>query len=87
MNLRITKECKEYLRELKPIRADEAERAEVENAVPVVRCKECKHRGSAYNCPMRHLVMPDSGPGSFADCTEDEGYCHKGVRADVGTSD
>ena len=48
--------------------------------VCVVRCKECKHRGSPYSCPMRHLVMPFSGPGSFEDCSEDEGYCHKGER-------
>jgi hypothetical protein len=50
------------------------------DAVHVVRCKECKHRGSPYSCPMRHLVLPFSGPGSFEDCSEDEGYCHKGER-------
>lgn len=50
--------------------------------VDIVRCKECKHRGSPYGCPMRHLVLPFSGPGSFEDCSEDEGYCHKGERDD-----
>lgn len=52
------------------------------DAVLVVRCKDCKHRGSAYKCPMRKLVMPFSGPGAFEDCTEDDGYCHMGERKD-----
>ena len=52
------------------------------DAVPVVRCRECKHRGSPYNCPMRNLVMPFSGPGSYADYTEDDGFCHKGEKKD-----
>lgn len=51
------------------------------DAVPVVRCRECKHRGHPYNCPMRKLVLPFSGPGVYEDCTEDDGYCHKGERA------
>lgn len=50
------------------------------DAVPVVRCRECKHRGSPYACPMRKLVIPVEGPGAYEDCTEDEGYCHKGER-------
>jgi len=54
------------------------------DAVPVVRCKDCKHRGSSYNCPMRKLVMPWQGAGSYEDCTEDEGYCHIGVKKDGG---
>lgn len=50
------------------------------DAVPVVCCKDCKHRGSPYSCPMRKLVMPFSGAGAYEDCTEDNGYCHMGER-------
>lgn len=53
------------------------------DAAPVVRCKDCKHRNSPYNCPMRKLVMPVEGPGAYEDCTEDDGYCHKGDRKEV----
>lgn len=54
------------------------------DAVPVVRCKDCKNRGTPYSCPMRKLVMPWQGAGSYEDCTEDEGYCHMGKRKDGG---
>lgn len=54
------------------------------DAVPVVRCKDCKNRGTPYNCPMRKLVMPFQGAGSYEDCTEDGGYCHMGERKDGG---
>ena len=54
------------------------------DAVPVVRCRECKHRGSAYKCPMRKLVMPFAGAGAYEDCTEDEGYCHCGAKMGEG---
>ena len=52
------------------------------DAVPVVRCKDCKNRGTPYSCPMRKLVMPFQGAGSYEDCTDDEGYCHMGVKMD-----
>lgn len=54
------------------------------DAVPVVRCKDCKNRGTPYNCPMRKLVMPFQGAGSYEDCTEDDGYCHMGTKMDGG---
>ena len=54
------------------------------DAIPVVRCKDCKNRGTPYNCPMRKLVMPFQGAGSYEDCTEDDGYCHMGVKKDGG---
>lgn len=53
------------------------------DAVPVVRCKDCKNRGTPYSCPMRKLVMPFQGAGSYEDCTEDDGYCHMGVKKDL----
>lgn len=60
------------------------EQAPVVDAVPVVRCKDCKNRGTPYSCPMRKLVMPFQGAGSYEDCTEDDGYCHMGVKMDGG---
>lgn len=48
--------------------------------VEVVRCGECVNRGTYYSCPMRKLVMPVEGPGSYEDCTEDMGFCHLGKR-------
>ncbi len=46
----------------------------------LVRCMECKHRGDAYKCPMRRLVLPLDGAGHYEDFTEDDGYCHRGER-------
>lgn len=54
------------------------------DAVSVVRCKDCKHRSTPYSCPMRKLVMPFQGAGSYEDCTEDEGFCHMGKPKDGG---
>lgn len=54
------------------------------DAVEVVRCRERKYRGTPYSCPMRKLVMPFQGAGSYEDCTEDEGFCHMGVKKDGG---
>lgn len=53
------------------------------DAVEVVRCKDCKHRGSPYSCPMRKLVMPFSGPGAFEDCTTDDSFCSSGERKEA----
>ena len=63
--------------------ADNAHRIPAANAVEVVRCKECKHRGSPYSCPMRKLVMPVEGPGGYEDCTTDDGFCHCGELKEV----
>lgn len=64
-----------------------AQKAPTIDAVPVVRCKDCKNRGTPYSCPMRKLVMPVEGPGSYEDCTEDEGFCHLGAKMDGGAAD
>ena len=55
-------------------------------AVPVVRCSECKHRGSSYKCPMRRLVHPLDGAGHYVDLTRDDGYCHCGEKEDLNAS-
>lgn len=55
------------------------EQAPVIDAVPVIRCKDCLHRGSAYNCPMRKIFVPVEGLMRYEDLTTDEGYCFKGT--------
>lgn len=56
------------------------------DAVPVVRCKECRFRGNPLNCPMCHeedFYDEDDGFDYIVrDETTDEGYCQKGERED-----
>lgn len=56
-------------------------------AVPVVRCKDCKNRRSR-ECPMcdyEQLWDDDEGwIDAYRDRTEDEGFCHKGAKMDGG---
>ena len=58
------------------------------DAEPVVRCKDCKHRG--YDaCPM--CFDYDEYDEDFGyefrviDRTVDDGFCHKGAKMDGGT--
>lgn len=57
------------------------------DAEPVVRCKECKHRGDTYKCPMRRLVLPLDGAGHYEDFTTDDGYCHCGEKKEEENHD
>ena len=52
------------------------------DAVPVVRCRECKYHRNA-GCPMRSLHVATRGYG-IQDNTVDDGFCHKGVKKDGG---
>lgn len=53
------------------------------DAVPVVRCKDCKHRGG-YNCPMYHTETSLDDLDGFddynVDKTDGDGFCHRGER-------
>ena len=53
------------------------------DAVPVVRCKDCKHRGG-YHCPMYHTETSLDDLDGFddynVDKTEGDGFCHRGER-------
>ena len=57
------------------------------DAVPVVRCRECKHRGYDF-CPMCHdeytYDEDDGGDYFTVDNTTDDGFCHKGAKMDGG---
>lgn len=49
------------------------------DAVEVVRCKDCMHRGNAYKCPMYFA----HGHCDDEDRTEDEGFCVYGAKMDL----
>lgn len=52
------------------------------DAVEVVRCEECKHRGGD-TCPMLQLIYdtPEEDDGGWADFTESEYFCCFGEKA------
>lgn len=51
-------------------------------AVEVVRCKDCKHRGSVLSCPMCHMESDEYDDYIF-DRTKDLGYCDCGAKMDA----
>ena len=53
------------------------------DAVEVVRCKECKHRGDAYKCPKRFAHYH----GYDSDYTVDDGYCERGEKLKLEDDD
>lgn len=63
------------------------EQAPTIDAVPVVRCRECKHRGYDF-CPMCHdeytYDEDDGGDYFTVDNTTDDGFCHMGAKMDGG---
>ena len=52
-------------------------------AEKVVRCEECKHRGTSYDCPFRRLIFTEAEGYHYADSTTDAGYCSFGERKEV----
>lgn len=62
------------------------EQAPVVDAVPVVRCRECKNRGDESTCPMCHeeyYYDEDDGIDYWTvDNTDDDGFCHNGAKMD-----
>ena len=54
-------------------------------AVPIVRCKECKYRGDELRCPMCFDEWDEDDPGFLRiDKTVDDGFCHMGAKMDGG---
>ena len=56
-------------------------------AVPVVRCKECTHRGDLVKCPLCWQEWHDEDEHCFGyyekyDETKDDGFCHNGTKMD-----
>ena len=62
----------------------------VVDAVPVVRCRECKHRGYDV-CPMCHdeYTYDEDYGGDYhtVDNTTDDGFCHNGAKMDGGAEE
>lgn len=59
------------------------ENAPTVDAVEVVRCKDCKHRGMEGDCPMCHdECVDDDGWNEWftIDNTTDKGFCYRGER-------
>ena len=52
------------------------------DAVPVVRCRECKHHRNGA-CPMRSFHVAAYGY-AIKDNTTDDGFCHMGAKMDGG---
>ena len=57
--------------------------APIVDAVPVIRCKDCKHRGG-YRCPMYHTETSLDDLDGFddynVDKTDGDGFCHRGEK-------
>ena len=53
------------------------------DAVQVVKCKDCKHRGG-YHCPMYHTETSLDDLDGFddynVDKTDGDGFCHRGEK-------
>lgn len=71
--------CALALREL----ADNAHRLPAANVVEVVRCKDCKRRGTPYDCPLRCLIFTEAEGYHYKDSTTDDGYCSFGERKEA----
>ena len=53
------------------------------NSQELVRCRDCFKRGQHDLCPMNvRVYMLDEAAN--LDCTEDDGFCHKGAKMDGG---
>ena len=56
------------------------DRAPTIDAVEVVRCMDCKHRGTSYDCPFRRLIFTEAEGYHYEDVTLDDSYCSFGAR-------
>lgn len=60
------------------------------DAVPVVRCRECMHRGNPDVCPWSHKELRQVAEGTrwvITDGTVFDGFCHLGAKMDGGSGD
>lgn len=66
---------------------EDIKKAPAVDAVEIVRCKDCALRGDPENCPMcahRFEIVPDGLEFCYSNNTEDDGFCHKGVKMGAG---
>ena len=60
--------------------------AEAVDAVPAVRCRECKKRKTAA-CPMRVYCINIYHVEKLVDMTRDDGFCDRGIRRGDNAAD
>lgn len=53
------------------------------DAVEVVRCKDCKRRGTSYECPFRRLIFTEAEGYHYEDVTLDDSFCSFGERKEA----
>ena len=71
--------CVLALREL----ANNAHRLPAADAVEVVRCKDCKRRGTSYECPLRRLIFTEAEGYHYEDVTLGDSFCSFGDRKEA----
>lgn len=62
------------------------ERQPTIEAEPVIRCKDCKHRGEPKECFMCFTAVEPVNGGNmyrFHDLTTDNGFCNRGEKMDL----
>lgn len=62
--------------------ADVVKMAPAVEAVPVVRCMDCKHRGMSNECPFRQMMFTEADGYHYVDMTTDDDYCSFGEMED-----
>lgn len=62
-------------------------KAPIIDAVEVVRCKDCKHRGMEGTCPMCHDEYDVDEGWYTIDNAKDNGFCDRGERRDKNADD
>ncbi|MBR3797207.1 MAG: hypothetical protein IKK34_14445 [Clostridia bacterium] len=62
---------------------DKLHRVSAVDAVDVVRCKDCKRRGTSYECPYRNLMFTEAEGYHYVDKTTADGFCSFGERKEV----
>ena len=70
------------------VAVDDIYRAPTIDAVPVVRCGKCMHRGNPDVCPWSHKELRQYAEGTrwvITDGTVFDGFCHLGAKGDGGT--
>lgn len=64
------------------VNAEDIQEAPTVDTVPVVRCKDCKHRGVEGACPKCFEIYVDDDWYDWCmfDNAKDEGFCDRGER-------
>lgn len=79
----LLKNLKQFAPEyLKPFIVSLIEKQPTADVVEVVRCRDCRYRGSGDVCPMFHLCYSVSEGYYWEDFTMDNKFCSYGAKKD-----